>query len=162
MRSEFAVAIALFAELVLPHPHDRTAAATTSRTPAVATESELTFPVPSVSPDAMHDSFKAKRGKRMHRAVDIMAPRRSEIVAVADGTIAHLADRGAGGIAVYQWSADAKICYFYAHLDGYAPGLSEGMAVRRGDVLGYVGTSGNAREGQWWGGRAVDPYPIWR
>jgi murein DD-endopeptidase MepM/ murein hydrolase activator NlpD len=84
---------------------------------------------------------------------------------------------GAGGIAVYQFDQKGEYGYYYAHLHGYAPGLKEGLAVRRGDVLGYVGTTGNAPESaphlhfavfrvedpaRWWGGTPVNPYPLWR
>lgn len=106
-----------------------------------------------------------------------MAPRHSEVVAVADGTIAQLTSRGAGGIAVYQYSEDRRFCFFYAHLQAYAPGLAEGQLVRRGEVIGYVGSTGNAppgtphlhfaikadvKRGQWWGGKAVNPFQVWR
>lgn len=138
---------------------------------------EILFPVPGVSPKAMADSFHEARGARTHHAVDILAPRNSEVVAVADGTIARMMTSAAGGIAVYQWNADATLVYYYAHLEGYAKGLAEGQAVTRGQVLGYVGTTGNApantphlhfaisrvdKKGRWWGGEPVNPFPIWR
>lgn len=144
---------------------------------AVARPSELLFPVPAVSPAAMADSFHDARGQRLHHAVDIMAPRHSEVVAVADGSIARLTSSASGGIAVYEWSAGQRFVYYYAHLQGYTPGLVEGQTVRRGQVLGYVGTTGNApantphlhfaiarveRPNQWWGGTPLDPYPLWR
>ena len=142
-----------------------------------ARPADLLFPVPAVSPAAMADSFNDSRGERVHHAVDIMAPRHSEVVAVADGTIARLMTSVAGGIAVYEWSAGQRFVYYYAHLQEYAPGLALGQAVRRGQVLGYVGTTGNApahsphlhfaiarveKKDQWWGGAPIDPYPIWR
>jgi murein DD-endopeptidase MepM/ murein hydrolase activator NlpD len=83
----------------------------------------------------------------------------------------------AGGIAVYEWSADGRFVYYYAHLEAYAPELAEGQTVKRGQLLGYVGTTGNApahtphlhfaiaraeKKNQWWGGAPVNPYPIWR
>jgi murein DD-endopeptidase MepM/ murein hydrolase activator NlpD len=138
---------------------------------------EILFPVPGVSPKAMADSFHDARGARTHHAVDILAPRNSEVVAVADGTIARMMTSAAGGIAVYQWNADATLVYYYAHLEGYAKGLAEGQTVTRGQVLGYVGTTGNApantphlhfaisrvdKKGRWWGGAPVNPFPLWR
>jgi len=138
---------------------------------------KLLFPVPAASRAAMADSFNDARGGRVHHAVDILAPRHSEVVAVADGSIARLTSSAAGGIAVYEWGAGQRFVYYYAHLQGYAPGLLEGQTVRRGQVLGYVGTTGNApantphlhfaiarveRKNQWWGGAPVDPYPLWR
>ena len=138
---------------------------------------DLLFPVPAVSPSAMADSFNDSRGERIHHAVDIMAPRHSDVVAVADGTIARMMTSVAGGIAVYEWGAGQRFVYYYAHLQEYAPGLVEGQTVRRGQILGYVGTTGNApansphlhfgiarveKKNQWWGGAPIDPYPIWR
>lgn len=149
-----------------------TAAGREDRPPA-----DLLFPVPAVSPSAMADTFNDARGERVHHAVDIMAPRHSEVVAVSDGSIARLATSAAGGIAVYEWSAGRRFVYYYAHLQEYAQGLVEGQTVRRGQVLGYVGTTGNApantphlhfaiarveKNDQWWGGAPIDPYPIWR
>jgi murein DD-endopeptidase MepM/ murein hydrolase activator NlpD len=151
---------------------DERASASTEARPG-----DLLFPVPAVSPAAMADSFNDSRGERIHHAVDIMAPRHSEVIAVAGGTIARLATSFAGGTAVYEWSADQRFVYYYAHLHEYAPGLVEGQTVRRGQVLGYVGSTGNApshsphlhfaiarveKKGQWWGGAPIDPYPIWR
>ena len=138
---------------------------------------DLLFPVPAVPTSAMADSFNDPRGLRVHHAVDILAPRRSEVRAVADGTVARMMSSVAGGIAVYQWSADKGLVYYYAHLDGYAPGLEEGQKVTRGQLLGYVGTTGNAppqtphlhfaisrtdKTDRWWGGTPVNPFPIWR
>lgn len=140
-----------------------------------ATSPGLAFPVPAVTTDAMSDSFTDPRGGRPHHAVDILAPRNADVVAVADGSVARLLDSEAGGTTLYQWSSDGRLCYYYAHLQSYAPGLSEGKKVRRGQLLGYVGTTGNAppatphlhfaiarvsRKGQWWGGEPVDPYPL--
>ena len=169
MKAALLLLVAMLAEAAVPHAH--------SSRDSDEFPTELLFPVPATSPAAMKDTFDAKRGSRKHRAVDIMAPRHSEIVAVADGTIAHLADTGAGGIAIYQWSADLKRCYFYAHLENRVADLAEGQEIHRGDVLGYVGTTGNAtpgaphlhfaiaevkHAGQWWGGKAIDPFPVWR
>ena len=147
---------------------ERTAAST------VARPTELLFPVPAVSPAAMADSFKDTRGDRVHQAVDIMAPRHSEVVAVADGSIARMTSSVAGGIAVYEWSAGQRFVYYYAHLQGYAPGLVEGQTVRRGQVVFYIGTTGNepantphlhdaiarvVKAHQWLGGATLNPYP---
>ncbi len=169
--------------MVEPSRHDA-AAATAAEIPVAAAADlksprpiDLLFPVPAVSPLAMTNSFEDRRGERMHHAVDILAPRNAEVVAVADGTIARLMTSVAGGIAVYQWSSDQRRVYYYAHLQAYAPDLFEGQPVTRGQVLGYVGTTGNAppntphlhfgiarveKENQWWGGQPVNPYPIWR
>jgi len=137
----------------------------------------LRFPVPAVSPAAMSDSFADARGARAHLAVDIRAPRGSAVVAVDDGTLARLSSSAAGGISVYQLDAAGRYCFFYAHLERYAAGLAAGQIVRQGEVIGYVGTTGNAppntphlhfaihevaSPNQCWGGRPVDPYSLWR
>ena len=173
----------LFLLLCLVEPLPRAAtAAPAARSPASDSPTDsrpvdLLFPLLAVSPSAMADSFNDARGERIHHAVDIMAPRHSDVVAVADGSIARLTTSVAGGIAVYEWSAGQRFVYYYAHLQEYAPRLLEGQTVRRGQVLGYVGTTGNAppgtphlhfaiarveKKGQWWGGTPIDPYPIWR
>ena len=136
----------------------------------------LRFPVPAVSPAAMSDSFAQARGERSHLAVDILAPRGSPVVAVDDGTLVRLSSSPAGGISVYQLDAGERHCFFYAHLERYAEGLTEGQFVKRGEVIAYVGTTGNAPPNtphlhfaiheltspkQCWGGRPVDPYPLW-
>ena len=137
----------------------------------------LLFPVPAVSPAAMSDSFAEARGTRSHLAVDVLAPRGSPVVAVDDGTLARLSSSPAGGISVYQLDAAERYCFFYAHLERYAAGVAEGQPVKRGQVIGYVGTTGNAPPGtphlhfaihevtspkQCPGGRPIDPYPLWR
>ena len=136
----------------------------------------LRFPVPSVSSAAMSDSFAEARGKRSHLAVDILALRGSPVVAVDDGTLARLSSSPAGGICVYQLDAAERYCFFYAHLERYAEGLAQGQLVKRGEVIGYVGTTGNAPPNtphlhfaihevtsprQCWGGRPIDPYSLW-
>ena len=137
----------------------------------------LQFPVPKVPSGAMADSFDARRGQRAHHAVDIFAPRHSPVVAVDDGRVARLLQSGAGGISVYQFDSSERYCYFYAHLESYAGGLAEGQEVKRGQLLGYVGSTGNASRSsphlhfaislvpapkQWWGGSPIDPFPIWQ
>ena len=125
----------------------------------------------------MKGGFAERRdaGGRPHEAVDILAPRNTPVHAVDDGTIAKLFVSRAGGITIYQFDPSGRFCYYYAHLDRYAPGLLEGQRVSRGDVIGYVGTSGNAppntphlhfavfeldADRRWWKGRAIDPYLI--
>ena len=139
----------------------------------------LVFPVEGVRPESLIDSFADPRGAgtRLHRAVDILAPRRTPVRAVEAGTVARLLRSGSGGISVYQFDPDERYCYYYAHLDGYAPGLTEGAKVERGQLLGYVGTTGNAPAStphlhfaiyrlsdakQWWAGTALNPYPVFR
>jgi murein DD-endopeptidase MepM/ murein hydrolase activator NlpD len=140
---------------------------------------DLLLPIEGANVDAMKGGFAQGRdqGRRAHEAVDILAPRHTPIHAVDDGTIAKLFRSQAGGITVYQFDPSGRYCYYYAHLERYAPGLSENQAVERGEVLGFVGTSGNAPPNtphlhfavfeldahrQWWKGRPVDPYLIFK
>ena len=138
----------------------------------------LDVPVDGVDRDELRDTFADVRGSnRAHEAIDIMAPRGTPVVAAQDGTIAKLFTSEAGGLTIYQFDASGTFCYYYAHLDGYAPGLREGQAVKRGELLGHVGSTGNASadaphlhfaifrltpERQWWKGEPINPYPILR
>ena len=120
---------------------------------------------------------RTHRNGRVHEAVDILAPRHTPVQAVDDGTIAKLFPSKAGGNTIYQFDPNGRLCYYYAHLERYADGLHEGQAVSRGQVIGYVGTSGNAppdtphlhfavnqlnADRHWWQGRALDPYEVFR
>ena len=69
------------------------------------------------------------------------------MLAVDDGKIAKLFHSRHGGITLYQFDPTETLCYYYAHLQAYARGLAEGDAVRRGQIIGYVGTTGNAPPG---------------
>lgn len=148
----------------------------TEAEPAALAEGSLEFPLLVLSHVRLQDSFRDPRanGERTHHAVDIMAPRYTPVRAVDDGVIARAASGGAGGLALYQIDPTGAYCFYYAHLAAYAPGVQEGRQVRRGDVIGYVGSSGNApesaphlhfaifqvRDHRWWGGRAINPYPL--
>jgi peptidoglycan LD-endopeptidase LytH len=139
---------------------------------------ELTLPVERVTKDHIRDTFNELRGgTRRHEAIDVLAPRNTPVLAVEDGTIARLFLSDAGGITVYQFDPSKAYVYYYAHLESYAPGLKEKDPVSRGQVLGYVGTTGNAPrdtphlhfaifkmtdEKQWWRGTAIDPYLVLR
>jgi murein DD-endopeptidase MepM/ murein hydrolase activator NlpD len=142
-------------------------------------ERSLLIPVQGVAPATLTDNFNDARagGLRVHHALDIMAARGTPVLAVEDGRIVRLHHGGAGGITVYQLDASGRYGYYYAHLDRYADGLAEGQKVTRGDVLGYVGTTGNAPPGaphlhfaiyevadpkRPWRGRPIDPFPLWR
>ena len=138
----------------------------------------LTMPVRGIDADDLVGSFDAKRGEgRRHEAIDILAPRNTPVLAVEEGTIARLFTSKAGGLTVYQFDPASRYAYYYAHLERYAPGLTDGDRIRRGQVLGYVGTSGNAPpdtphlhfaifklsdKKQWWQGTAIDPFPVLR
>ena len=138
----------------------------------------LAIPVAGIQADDLVDTYTQARagGARRHDAIDIMAPHGTPVVAAAPGTVERLFfSDGGGGITVYVRSPDERWSYYYAHLERYAPGLKEGQQVERGQVLGYVGSSGNASpEGphlhfainrmapgdDWHGGEAVNPYPL--
>jgi peptidoglycan LD-endopeptidase LytH len=125
----------------LPSPRD----AGVAEPSAALLGRRLEVPVQGVSRATLADTFTAPRGgARVHRAVDVMAPRGTAVVAVDDGTVARLQQTGAGGIAVYQHDSTGRYCFYYAHLDGYARGLAAGQPVARGQILGFVGSTGNA------------------
>lgn len=146
--------------------------------PAELAARHLDVPVEGVRPEQLVRSFDEQRsGTRAHEAIDILAPRNTPVKAVEDGTIARLFLSNAGGITIYQFDPTEKFCYYYAHLERYADGLREGDHVRRGQILGYVGTSGNAPKNtphlhfaafrltaakRWWEGTPIDPYSILR
>jgi len=107
---------------------------------------DLVLPVEGTEAGALRDSFDDARVGHPHEAVDILAPRGTRVLAVDDGRVAMLFRGGRGGITVYQTDPTESWCYYYAHLDGYAPGLAEGERLRKGAHLGFVGTTGNAPE----------------
>lgn len=136
----------------------------------------LTLPVQGIKREQLRDTFNELRGtSRRHEALDVLAPRNTPVLAVEDGTIAKLFLSDAGGITIYQFDPSSNYVYYYAHLERYAEGLKEGASVKRGDVIGYVGTTGNAprdtphlhfaivqmtSEKKWWEGTAIDPYSV--
>lgn len=140
---------------------------------------KLTIPVQSATAAQLADTYQQERGggERAHEALDIMAPRGTPVLAVEDGRIAKLFLSKPGGITIYQFDPGGDFAYYYAHLDSYAPGLVEGMPVRKGQVIGYVGSTGNASaegphlhfaifrlgpERRWWRGTPINPYSVWR
>jgi murein DD-endopeptidase MepM/ murein hydrolase activator NlpD len=138
----------------------------------------LMIPVRGIVSDDLVSSFEDARGSsRRHEAIDILAPRGTEVLAVDDGKVAKIFTSEAGGLTLYQYDPSETFVYYYAHLDSYASGLTEGMMLRKGDVVGEVGTTGNAPRNtphlhfaiskldpdkHWWGGTALDPFLVWR
>ena len=140
----------------------------------------LRVPIDGVDMESFKGAFIERRagaGGHPHDAVDIRAPRSTPVHAVEDGAIAKLFDSKAGGHTIYQFDPTERFAYYYAHLDRYADGLHEGQPVVAGEVIGYVGTSGNAPAGtphlhfaifelgpekRWWKGEALDPYLAFR
>ena len=137
---------------------------------------DLLIPVGGVTGNRLTDTFNDSRALgRRHDAIDIMAPRGTEVRAADDGTIAKLFTSKAGGLTIYQFDPTQTFSYYYAHLDRYASGLAEHQSVRRGQLLGYVGSTGNASENAphlhfaiarlgtdraWWKGDPINPYPL--
>jgi len=107
----------------------------------------LSVPVEGVSPADLVDTFADPRGDtRRHLAIDILAPTGTPVLAAASGRIERLHHGAKGGIALYVVDENSEYIYYYAHLNGYALGISKGMRVERGSVIGYVGHTGNAHE----------------
>jgi len=128
-----------------------------------------------LKPSDLHDTFSEARNGRPHEAIDIMAPRGTLVLAIDDGVIQKLFTSKQGGLTVYQFDTEQIYCYYYAHLDRYAEGLAERKFLRRGDRIGYVGSTGDASpqaphlhlaifqlgpEKRWWEGTPINPYPI--
>jgi murein DD-endopeptidase MepM/ murein hydrolase activator NlpD len=144
-------------------------------TPAPA-PGKLMVPVDGMKLASIKDNFDQPRGaERHHEALDIMAPKGTKVVAAADGKVAKLFTSKPGGLTIYQFDPTEKYAYYYAHLDRYADGLKEGADIKRGDLIGYVGVTGNSDpnaphlhfavfeltpEKQWWKGTPVNPYPL--
>lgn len=139
---------------------------------------DLKIPVDGVSAHDLRDTFGAPRaGDAGHDAIDILAARGTAVMAVESGTIEKLFTSVRGGLTIYQFDPTRTYAYYYAHLDRYASGLLEHAVVSRGEVIGYVGTTGDAPKNtphlhfsifvltpakHWWQGTAIDPYTVWR
>jgi murein DD-endopeptidase MepM/ murein hydrolase activator NlpD len=150
----------------------------TATPPAELAQRDLLLPVQGIRREDLVDTFTEARGQgRVHEAIDIMSPRNTPVLAVEAGRIAKLFSSDRGGLTIYQFDPTETYCYYYAHLERYAPGLTERSQVVRGQVIGYVGTSGNAgpnnphlhfaifrlnEQKSWWQGQAINPYPILR
>ena len=164
------------------------AAPSKSKTPAaspapVATTGDiphgrLRVPIDGEDIESLKGGFAERRdGTRPHEAVDMLAPRNTPVHAVTNGTIAKLFTSKAGGLTIYQFDETGRLCYYYAHLERYADGLKDGQAISQGDVIGYVGTTGNApantphlhfavfelnADKKWWQGKPLDPYLVFK
>ena len=140
-------------------------------------DKELAIPVAGVDASRIEDSFTAGRdgGERQHNAVDILAPRNTPILAADDGVILRMSSNALGGITIFAADRDREFVYYYAHLDHYQKGLTEGQAIKKGETIGFVGTTGNApkdvphlhfqimlwsEDGKYWIGEPVNPYPV--
>ena len=158
-------------------------AAAPAKTPAAPPEvrasqqrpTGLILPIQGVDPSKILDTFEQIRGQGRHEAVDIMAPRGTPVLAVEDGTVEKLFESKRGGTTIYQFDPTCTWSYYYAHLDRYALGIAQGAKLRKGQVIGYVGSTGDASpeaphlhfaifklgpEKHWWQGTPINPYPI--
>jgi hypothetical protein len=132
-------------------------------------------PLDSLKTTELHDSFNEIRNGHRHEAIDIMRPRGTPVRAVTDGVIRKVFISRQGGLTIYEFDRESAYCFYYAHLDHYAEQIHEGGPVARGDVIGYVGTTGDAApdapqlhfaifklgpDKKWWKGEAINPYPI--
>jgi murein DD-endopeptidase MepM/ murein hydrolase activator NlpD len=136
----------------------------------------MLIPVAGVAFEQLRDTFDEGRdGTRVHRALDIMAPRGTPVLSADDGRIMRVSANALGGNTIYATDPLGRVVYYYAHLDAWQPGLSAGATVARGDTLGFVGTTGNAPQdmphlhfqvmrmpldGKYWDGDPINPYPI--
>jgi len=167
-------------------PNVDAADAKTARAPSIGAERvvattgaarNLRVPIDGSDVANWRGGFEERRGNRPHEAVDILAPRNTPVHAVTDGTIAKLFVSKLGGNTIYQIDPAGQFEYYYAHLERYADGLRDGETVSKGDIIGYVGTSGNAppntphlhfgvfrldERRNWWQGKPIDPYEVFR
>ena len=136
---------------------------------------DLKLPVEGVDRKDLRNTFADARGSRTHEALDILAPRGTKVRAVEEGRVQKLFTSKAGGLTIYEFDPTQTFAYYYAHLDRYEDGLREGQLVKRGDVIGYVGSTGNASpdaphlhfaifrlgpEKQWWKGEPINPFLV--
>ncbi len=170
-----AVAAAPPAAAATPHV-DAPVPTTTPPSSASDAPTGLLLPVQGILASQLHDTFSDARSEgRGHDAIDIMADAGTPVLAVADGTVEKLFDSERGGLTIYQFEPSGQWCYYYAHLQRYADGLAEKQVIKRGEVIGYVGSTGNASaetphlhfevhvlgpEKQWWKGESINPYPL--
>ena len=136
----------------------------------------LIIPVAGVRPEQLQDTYADARSEgRTHDAIDIIAPAETPVLAAADGKILKLFQSEKGGTTIYQLSSSQELIFYYAHLSHYADGLTEGNLVKQGEVIAYVGDTGNAGAGnyhlhfsiavvtdpkRYWEGSNINPYPL--
>jgi len=135
---------------------------------------QIALPVAGADMSKVDDSFSEPRdGGRVHRAIDILAPRGTPILSADDGKVLRMTTSSLGGISMYTVDPEGRLVYYYAHMDRYNDAMSPGRAIAKGDTLGYVGTTGNApkdtphlhfqvmrwpADGKYWNGDPIDPY----
>ncbi len=138
----------------------------------------LVIPAEGVTADKLTDSFDDLRGgTRRHEALDIIAPRGTRVLSADAGRVLKLHNSVAGGLSIYVADPTQRFIMLYAHLDSYRSGLAEGATVKRGELLGFVGSTGNASPSaphlhfaiarsdnakEWWKGTPLNPFLIYR
>jgi peptidoglycan LD-endopeptidase LytH len=159
-----------------------TAAVTTSAPVATTMSADVEYlvsrhillPVAGADISKVEDTFfEGRDGDRVHRALDILAPRGTPILSADDGKILRMSTSALGGICMYTIDAQSRLVYYYAHMDHYNDAMSPGRSIVRGDTLGFVGTTGNApkdtphlhfqvmrwaTDGKYWNGEPIDAY----
>jgi murein DD-endopeptidase MepM/ murein hydrolase activator NlpD len=161
-----------------PPPENTEPAADTTLVGSYIGRLKLIIPVQGVRPDQLQDTFMDARSEgRVHDAIDIPAPAGTPVMAAADGEIARLFQSERGGITIYQYGNDKRLIFYYAHLQRYADGLMPGKVARQGEIIAYVGDTGNAGAGnyhlhfsisvipnpaRYWEGTNINPYPLLR
>ena len=135
---------------------------------------DIGLPLEGLTLAGVRDTFGEMHSGHPHEAIDLPSPKGTPVHAVVSGSIRKLFLSKPGGVTIYEFDNLGVYCYYYAHLDCYAAGLREGMRVEQGDVIGFVGSTGNADPGsphlhfaifelgpekQWWKGKAINPYP---
>lgn len=165
--------------IVINPSHAPTPAPDAASSPAQSgSSSSLIIPVAGVAPEQLQDTFTAARSEgRAHDAIDIPAPKGTPVLAAAQGRIIKLFQSERGGTTIYQLDPDNTTIYYYAHLERYADGITEGHFARQGETIAYVGDTGNAGAGnyhlhfsiskvsdpkRWWEGTNINPYPLLR
>lgn len=160
----------------LPAQAPPTPSASDAHATNAAPAGALLIPVAGIRPEQLQDTYTQSRSAgRTHNSIDIMAPRNTPVLAATDGQIIKLFNSERGGITLYQLGTDKRTVYYYAHLERYADGITENRFARRGEIIGYVGDSGNAGRDnchlhfsiwtitdpkRFWDGENVNPYPL--
>jgi murein DD-endopeptidase MepM/ murein hydrolase activator NlpD len=138
----------------------------------------IIVPVSGVAAEDLVDTFdQARDGTRHHSALDIMAPRNTPVIAAVDGKVLKLHNSVAGGLTIYLSDKSGHFEMLYGHLDSYRPGIAEGQALTKGQIIGFTGSTGNAspdaphlhfqvmrndNQKEWWKGTPVNPFPVFR
>lgn len=139
---------------------------TSPTAPALPPAPPGTMACPVDGATTFRDSWgEARPGGRGHTGVDMMSPTGTPLVAIENGVIYNPSWHYAGGIGLYILG-DSGDSWYYAHLDGYAPGIQAGTRVAAGQLVGYVGATGNAAGPHLHlahilpSGQYVNPFPV--